>query len=104
MTFQLILQAVSIKRTSNWFTGIGQVVEVYDQLTGNAGERTVKDAKIGLTHNFGATGASCVFMYLKGKMTVEEQVIEMLNKNSNSQMYQPWFHSFVYRLLLSKMW
>lgn len=40
-------------------TGVGQVVEVFDQLTGNAGERTVKDAKIGLTHNFGATGASC---------------------------------------------
>ncbi len=40
-------------------TGIGQVVEMYDQLTGNAGARTVNDAKIGLTHNFGATGASC---------------------------------------------
>lgn len=40
-------------------TGVGQVVEVYDQLTGKAGQRTVKDAKIGLTHNFGATGASC---------------------------------------------
>ena len=40
-------------------TGVGQIVEVFDQLTGNAGERTVKDAKIGLTHNFGATGASC---------------------------------------------
>ncbi len=40
-------------------TGGGQVVEVYDQLTGNADERTVKNAKIGLTHNFGATGASC---------------------------------------------
>jgi len=40
-------------------TGVGQVVEVYDQLTGNAGERTVNDAKIGLTQNFGATGASC---------------------------------------------
>ena len=40
-------------------TGIGQVVEVYDQLTGKAGARTVKDAKVGLTHNFGATGASC---------------------------------------------
>ncbi len=40
-------------------TGVGQVVEVFDQLTGNAGARTVKDAKIGLTHNFGATGASC---------------------------------------------
>jgi acetyl-CoA C-acetyltransferase len=40
-------------------TGVGQVVEVFDQLTGKAGERTVKGAKIGLTHNFGATGASC---------------------------------------------
>ncbi|KAG2477857.1 MAG: ketothiolase alpha subunit (Acetyl-CoA C-acetyltransferase) [Nitrosopumilales archaeon] len=40
-------------------TGVGQIVEVFDQLTGNAGQRTVKDAKIGLTHNFGATGASC---------------------------------------------
>jgi len=40
-------------------TGVGQVVEVFEQLTGKAGERTVKDAKIGLTHNFGATGASC---------------------------------------------
>ena len=40
-------------------TGVGQVAEVYDQLTGRAGERTVKDARIGLTHNFGATGASC---------------------------------------------
>jgi len=40
-------------------TGVGQVVETFEQLTGKAGERTVKDAKIGLTHNFGATGASC---------------------------------------------
>lgn len=40
-------------------TGVGQVVEAYDQLTGQAGPRTVHDAHIGLTHNFGATGASC---------------------------------------------
>ena len=40
-------------------TGVGQVAEVFDQLTGKAGERTVKNAKIGLTQNFGATGASC---------------------------------------------
>ena len=33
-------------------TGVGQVVEVFDQLTGKAGERTVNDAKVGLTHNF----------------------------------------------------
>lgn len=46
-------------------TGVGQVVEVYEQLTGKAGERTVKDAKIGLTHNFGATGASCAVHIFK---------------------------------------
>lgn len=46
-------------------TGVGQVVEVFDQLTGKAGERTVKDAKIGLTHNFGATGASCAVHIFK---------------------------------------
>ncbi len=47
-------------------TGVGQVVEVYDQLTGKAGQRTVKDAKIGLTHNFGATGASCAVHLFQG--------------------------------------
>ncbi|HET8720289.1 MAG TPA: thiolase domain-containing protein [Candidatus Nitrosotenuis sp.] len=46
-------------------TGVGQVVEVFDQLTGRAGERTVKDAHIGLTHNFGATGASCAVHIFK---------------------------------------
>jgi acetyl-CoA C-acetyltransferase len=46
-------------------TGVGQVVEVFEQLTGKAGERTVKDAKIGLTHNFGATGASCAVHIFK---------------------------------------
>ena len=46
-------------------TGIGQVVEVFDQLTGRAAERTVKDAKIGLAHNFGATGASCAVHIFK---------------------------------------
>src|SRR6266496_1957829 len=39
-------------------TGIGQIVEVYEQFTGKAGARKVKDAEIALTHNFGATGAS----------------------------------------------
>ena len=39
-------------------TGVGQVVEVFEQFTGGAGERTVENAEIALTHNFGATGAS----------------------------------------------
>lgn len=46
-------------------TGVGQVVEVFEQLTGKSGERTVKDAHIGLTHNFGATGASCAVHLFK---------------------------------------
>jgi len=40
-------------------TGVGQVVEIYEQLHGQAGSRQVKDARIGLTHNVGATGGSC---------------------------------------------
>jgi acetyl-CoA C-acetyltransferase len=40
-------------------TGVGQVVEVFEQFTGKAGEREVKDAEYALTQNFGATGASC---------------------------------------------
>ncbi|MFQ5969029.1 MAG: thiolase domain-containing protein [Nitrososphaerales archaeon] len=40
-------------------TGIGQIVEVYEQLLGRAGARQVKNAGTALTHNFGATGASC---------------------------------------------
>jgi acetyl-CoA C-acetyltransferase len=46
-------------------TGIGQVVEVFDQLTGKAEQRTIRDAEIGLTHNFGATGASAAVHIFK---------------------------------------
>lgn len=41
-------------------TGVGQIVEVVEQLRGNAGGRQVKDAEIGLTHNIGGSGATCV--------------------------------------------
>jgi acetyl-CoA C-acetyltransferase len=46
-------------------TGVGQVVEVFEQFTGKAGERTIKDAQIALTHNFGATGASAAVHIFK---------------------------------------
>jgi len=46
-------------------TGIGQIVEVYEQFSGKAGERTIKNAKIALTHNFGATGASAAVHIFK---------------------------------------
>ena len=46
-------------------TGIGQVVEIYEQLLGKADQRQVEDAEIGMTHNFGATGASCAVHIFK---------------------------------------
>jgi acetyl-CoA C-acetyltransferase len=39
-------------------TGIAQIFELVTQLRGNAGGRQVKDAKRGLAHNMGGTGAS----------------------------------------------
>lgn len=39
-------------------TGTAQAYEVYLQLTGQAGSRQVKDAKVGLTHNVGGSGAT----------------------------------------------
>jgi acetyl-CoA C-acetyltransferase len=41
-------------------TGVAQAVEIVHQLRGEAGDRQVKNAKIGLTQNMGGTGGSCV--------------------------------------------
>jgi len=41
-------------------TGIAQAVEIALQLRGEAGDRQVKDARYGLTHNLGGTGATAV--------------------------------------------
>lgn len=41
-------------------TGIKQIVELVEQLRGNAGQRQVKGAKIGLAQNVGGSGATAV--------------------------------------------
>jgi acetyl-CoA C-acetyltransferase len=41
-------------------TGLAQAVEIVTQLKGKADKRQVKDAKVGLTHNVGGTGATVV--------------------------------------------
>ncbi|WP_331234366.1 thiolase domain-containing protein [Natronorarus salvus] len=41
-------------------TGAGQVVEAFKQLSGEAGERQVEDARRGLTHNVGGSGGAAV--------------------------------------------
>lgn len=48
-------------------TGLSQIYEVVTQIRGEAGQRQVKNAEIGLTHNLGGTAATCVVHILKGR-------------------------------------
>jgi acetyl-CoA C-acetyltransferase len=42
-------------------SGVGQVIEIWKQLRGEAGERQVaRDLSLGMTHNVGGTGQTCV--------------------------------------------
>ncbi len=47
-------------------TGIAQIIEIYEQLNGKAGDRQVKGARIGMAQNMGGSGASCVIHILEG--------------------------------------
>jgi len=49
-------------------TGIAQIVELYHQLTGQAGGRQVKGAEIGLAHNVGGSGATVAIHILSNKL------------------------------------
>lgn len=46
-------------------TGAGQAVEAFEQLQGHAGARQVQGAEVGLTHNVGGSGATCVVHLLR---------------------------------------
>jgi acetyl-CoA C-acetyltransferase len=47
-------------------SGVGQVIEMWKQMRGEAGPRQVPgDVSIGLTHNVGATGSTCVVHLFK---------------------------------------
>ena len=48
-------------------TGVGQLVEVYDQLCGRCGDRQVAGAKLGLAQNMGGSGGSCLVHILEVK-------------------------------------
>jgi acetyl-CoA C-acetyltransferase len=46
-------------------SGVAQVIEAVEQLRGQAGDRQVAGARIGLTQNMGGSGASCVIHILE---------------------------------------
>jgi acetyl-CoA C-acetyltransferase len=48
-------------------TGLSQIYEVVTQLRGDGGERQVRNAEVGLTHNIGGTAATCVVNILRGR-------------------------------------
>jgi len=47
-------------------TGVAQIVEIVQQLRGEAEKRQINDAKIGLAHNIGGSGATCVIHIMEG--------------------------------------
>jgi acetyl-CoA C-acetyltransferase len=46
-------------------TGIAQIIEIVEQLRGTAGQRQVKNARIGLAQNMGGSGGSCLIHILE---------------------------------------
>lgn len=47
-------------------TGLSQVFEIVTQLRGDSGDRQVRKADIGLTHNLGGSAATCLVHVFKG--------------------------------------
>ncbi|MCL4342464.1 MAG: hypothetical protein M1267_01225 [Candidatus Thermoplasmatota archaeon] len=46
--------------------GVGQFVEAVSQISGKAGQRQVKDARIGLLHNVAGTGSTSIVHIVGG--------------------------------------
>ena len=46
-------------------TGVAQIIEIYQQLRGECGDRQVKDARLGLAQNMGGSGGSSTVHILK---------------------------------------
>ena len=46
-------------------TGVAQIIEIVQQLQGRADKRQIPDAKIGLAHNVGGSGATCTVHILE---------------------------------------
>jgi len=49
-------------------SGVAQVIELVEQLRGNAGDRQIKNARLAMAQNMGGSGGSCVIHILEGKL------------------------------------
>jgi acetyl-CoA C-acetyltransferase len=47
-------------------TGVAQVIEIVEQLRGQAEERQVENARLGMAQNMGGSGGSCIIHILEG--------------------------------------
>ena len=52
-------------------TGVGQLVELYEQLIGDAGDRQIEAPTVGLAHNVGGSGGAAVVHVLENEATAE---------------------------------
>ena len=57
-------------------TGAGQVVELYEQLTGRAGKRQVENATVGLAHNVGGSGGAAVVHVIENERALDGTEID----------------------------
>ena len=48
-------------------SGVAQVIELVEQLRGNAGDRQIKNARLAMAQNMGGSGGSCVIHILEAK-------------------------------------
>jgi acetyl-CoA C-acetyltransferase len=48
-------------------SGVAQIIEIVEQLRGHAGDRQVKNARLGMAQNMGGSGGSCVIHILEAK-------------------------------------
>jgi len=47
-------------------TGVAQIVEITQQIRGDAGNRQLSNPQVGLAHNVGGSGATCVIHIMEG--------------------------------------
>ena len=64
-------------------TGLAQIYEITNQLRGNCGERQIKGASVGLTHNIGGAGGSVTVHILRNNKPVAAETAKSVDTTKN---------------------